>query len=42
MGVMRDMPLQQYVDDALMFKHSAIGANATKLLIAEAIAGYKR
>ncbi len=42
MGVMRDMPLQQYVDYALMFKHSAIGANATKLLIAEAVAGYKR
>jgi alkylation response protein AidB-like acyl-CoA dehydrogenase len=42
MGVMRDMPLQQYVDDALIFKHSAIGANATKLLIAEAVAGYKR
>jgi alkylation response protein AidB-like acyl-CoA dehydrogenase len=42
MGVMRDMPLQQYVDDALMFKHSVIGANATKLLIAEAVVGYKR
>jgi alkylation response protein AidB-like acyl-CoA dehydrogenase len=42
MGVMRDMPLQQYVDDALMFKHSVIGANATKLLIAEAVAGYDR
>ncbi len=42
MGVMRDMPLQQYLDDALMFKHGALGANATKLLIAEAVAGYKR
>ncbi len=42
MGVMRDMPLQKYVDDALMFKHSALGASATKLLIAEAVAGFER
>ena len=42
MGVMRDMPLQKYVDDALMFKHSEIGVAATKLLVAEAIAGFAR
>jgi butyryl-CoA dehydrogenase len=42
MGVMRDMPLQKYVDDALMFKHSGLGYGATRLLIAEAVAGYER
>ena len=42
MGVMRDMPLQKYVDDALMFKHGEIGAAAAKLLIAEAVAGFQR
>lgn len=42
MGVMRDMPLQKYVDDALMFKHSEVGADATKFLIAEAVAGFQR
>jgi alkylation response protein AidB-like acyl-CoA dehydrogenase len=42
MGVMRDMPLQKYVNDALMFKHSELGTGATRLLIAEAVAGYER
>ena len=42
MGVMRDMPLQKYVDDALMFKHGEIGVAATKLLVAEAVAGFDR
>ena len=42
MGVMRDMPLQKYVNDALMFKHSELGIGATRLLIAEAVAGYER
>lgn len=42
MGVMRDMPLQKYVDDALIFKHSEVGAGAAKLLIAEAVAGFQR
>ena len=42
MGVMRDMPLQKYVSDALVFKHGEPGAGATKLLIAEAVAGFER
>jgi alkylation response protein AidB-like acyl-CoA dehydrogenase len=42
MGVMRDMPLQKYVDDALMFKHAAHGVAGAKLLLAEAIAGHAR
>ena len=42
MGVMRDMPLQKYVDDALMFKHAAGGTGGAKLLVAEAIAGFTR
>jgi alkylation response protein AidB-like acyl-CoA dehydrogenase len=42
MGVMRDMPLQKYVDDALMFRHGEVGAGAAKLLIAEAVAGFQR
>jgi alkylation response protein AidB-like acyl-CoA dehydrogenase len=42
MGVMRDMPLQKYVGDALVFKHGEPGAGATKLLIAEAVAGFER
>jgi hypothetical protein len=42
MGVMRDMPLQKYVNDALVFRHSGLGPTASKLLIAEALAGFKR
>lgn len=42
MGVMRDMPLQKHVDDALMFKHGEVSVAATKLLVAEAIAGHQR
>jgi alkylation response protein AidB-like acyl-CoA dehydrogenase len=42
MGVMRDMPLQKYVSDALVFKHGEPGVTATKLLIAEAVAGFER
>lgn len=42
MGVMRDMPLQKYVDDALMFKHGEVSVAATKLRVAEAIAGFQR
>ena len=42
MGVMRDMPLQKYVSDALVFKHGEPGAGATKLLIGEAVAGFER
>jgi len=42
MGVMRDMPMQKYVGDALVFKHGGVGHSAAKLLIAEAVAGYER
>ena len=42
MGVMRDMPMQKYVHDALVLLHSADNDSATKLQIAEAIAGYRR
>ena len=42
MGVMRDMPLQKYVNDALVFKHMGLAPNATRLLIAERIAGFER
>jgi alkylation response protein AidB-like acyl-CoA dehydrogenase len=42
MGVMRDMPLQKYVNDALVFLHTGMSATAAKLLIAEALAGYER
>ena len=42
MGVMRDMPLQKYVHDALVFLHSADNDSAAKLRIAEAVAGFKR
>jgi alkylation response protein AidB-like acyl-CoA dehydrogenase len=42
MGVMRDMPLQKYVGDALVFKHAEVGHAAAKLLIAEAVAGFER
>jgi alkylation response protein AidB-like acyl-CoA dehydrogenase len=42
MGVMKDMPLQKYVRDALIFLHSGHGAGDAKLRIAEALAGYQR
>jgi alkylation response protein AidB-like acyl-CoA dehydrogenase len=42
MGVMRDMPLQQYVHDALVCLHSGAGTGEAKLRIAEALAGYRR
>jgi alkylation response protein AidB-like acyl-CoA dehydrogenase len=42
MGVMRDMPLQKFVHDALVFLHGAGHDSATKLEIAEAIAGFRR
>jgi alkylation response protein AidB-like acyl-CoA dehydrogenase len=42
MGVMRDMPMQKYVHDAFVLLHSADHDSATKLEIAEAIAGYER
>jgi butyryl-CoA dehydrogenase len=42
MGVMRDMPLQKYVHDALICRHSGEANSETKLRIAEAIAGHRR
>jgi alkylation response protein AidB-like acyl-CoA dehydrogenase len=42
MGVMRDMPLQKYVHDSLVFLHSEDSDGAAKLAIAEAVAGYQR
>ena len=42
MGVMRDMPLQKYVHDALVCLHSGSGNSDAKLRIAEALAGYRR
>jgi len=42
MGVMRDMPLQKYVHDAMVFLHSEETDGAAKLGIAEAVAGYQR
>lgn len=42
MGVMKDMPLQKYVRDALIFLHSGHGVSDAKLRIAEALARYQR
>lgn len=42
MGVMRDMPLQKYVHDTMVFLHSEDTDTASKLEIAEALAGYRR
>jgi alkylation response protein AidB-like acyl-CoA dehydrogenase len=42
MGVMRDMPLQKYVHDALICLHSGETNDDAKLRVAEAIAGYRR
>jgi alkylation response protein AidB-like acyl-CoA dehydrogenase len=42
MGVMKDMPLQKYVHDALICRHSVAGNSEAKLRIAEALAGYRR
>jgi alkylation response protein AidB-like acyl-CoA dehydrogenase len=42
MGVMRDMPLQKYVHDALICLHAGNGNADDKLRIAEALAGYRR
>ncbi|HEX2830209.1 MAG TPA: acyl-CoA dehydrogenase family protein [Burkholderiales bacterium] len=42
MGVMRDMPLQKYVHDTMVFLHSADHDSATKLGLAEAVAGFER
>jgi alkylation response protein AidB-like acyl-CoA dehydrogenase len=41
MGVMRDMPLQKYVHDALVCLHASGGNSDAKLRIAEVLAGYR-
>jgi butyryl-CoA dehydrogenase len=42
MGVMRDMPMQKYVHDALVCLHSETGNSDAKLRIAEALTSYQR
>lgn len=42
MGVMRDMPLQKYVHDSMVFLHADDADGAAKLAVAEAVAGYTR
>jgi alkylation response protein AidB-like acyl-CoA dehydrogenase len=42
MGVMRDMPLQKYVHDALVCRHGTESNGDAKLRIAEGLAGYRR
>ena len=42
MGVMRDMPLQKHVHDGMVFLHSEETDTASRLQIAEAVAGYQR
>ena len=42
MGVMRDMPLQKYIHDALICLHTGDGNADDKLRIAEALVSYRR
>ena len=42
MGVMRDMPLQKYVNDGFIIAHSDDTDGAAKLQIAESVAGFQR
>jgi alkylation response protein AidB-like acyl-CoA dehydrogenase len=42
MGVMRDMPLQKYIGDALIFLHSGDGNSDSRLRIAEALVNFQR
>jgi alkylation response protein AidB-like acyl-CoA dehydrogenase len=42
MGVMRDMPLQKYVQDARICLHGGAGSSEAKLRIAETLARYRR
>jgi alkylation response protein AidB-like acyl-CoA dehydrogenase len=41
MGVMRELPMQKYVRDALIFLHSENTNSVARLRIAEALAGYR-
>jgi hypothetical protein len=42
MGVMRDMPLQKYIHDAMICLHTGDGSADDKLRIAEALTSYRR
>ena len=42
MSVMRELPMQKYVRDALIFLHSEHTNDVARLRIAEAVAGYRR
>ena len=42
MGVMLDMPLAKYVQEARVFLHSVDSNNVAKLRVAEAVAGFER
>ena len=42
MGVMRDMPLQKYVNDGFIIAHAEDTDGAAKLQIAESVAGFER
>ena len=42
MGVMRDMPLQKYIHDALICLHTGDGSADDKLRIAEALVNHRR
>ena len=42
MGVMRDMPLQKYVNDGFIIAHSEDTDDAAKLAIAESVSGFQR
>ena len=42
MGVMRDMPMQQYVHDTLVFAHGEVSPAMARLVVAGAVAGGER
>jgi alkylation response protein AidB-like acyl-CoA dehydrogenase len=42
MGVMRDMPLQKFIQDARISLHAGEGVSDAKLGLAEALVGYRR
>jgi alkylation response protein AidB-like acyl-CoA dehydrogenase len=42
MGVMRELPMQKYVRDALIFLHSEHSNDVARLRIAEALVGFQR
>jgi hypothetical protein len=42
MGVMRDMPLQKFIQDARICLHAGEGVSDAKLSVAEALIGYRR